>query len=385
MKQLSVVIVNYNVKFFVQLCLDSLSKALDGVDYEVFVVDNASSDGSVEYLSRMFPSVKLIANKDNVGFARANNQAIRQCEGKYILLLNPDTVVTRRAMTGCLDFLEKNKKAGAVTVKMLSGKGLFQKESKRSFPTVASSFYKLSGLSSMFPKSKVFGKYNLLYLSQDEIHPVDVFCGAFIMFRKELVERCGLLDEDYFMYGEDIDFSYRLMKGTGMQNYYLPFPIIHFKGESTKKSSMKYTKAFYGAMLIFYRKHYGSSGLLLSWMIKTGVFFHGIFSFLKENVKSLFSKKGEVENLNNGAYTCVGFSNEERAKFYGFCRRKGIDEKIISFVGTGVSEIDLLPSHSKNYCFSVDGCSFDDIVMLLDSNPGLISAHFYFGESDVMV
>ncbi|MFI5221073.1 MAG: glycosyltransferase [Bacteroidia bacterium] len=254
--KLSVIIVNYNVKYFLEQALHSVRKAIQGIDAEVFVVDNNSVDGSCEMVKRKFPEVILIENKENNGFSKANNQAIRKSKGEYVLLLNPDTVVEEDCFAKTTAFMDYKPDAGAVGVKMIDGKGHFLPESKRGLPTPKVAFYKMFGLAALFPKSKRFGKYHLGYLDKNEIHSVDVLAGAFMMLRRSVLGKIGLLDEDYFMYGEDIDLSYRINQA-GYKNYYFPnTTIIHYKGESTKKTSINYVFIFYRAMITFAKKHY---------------------------------------------------------------------------------------------------------------------------------
>lgn len=268
--RLSIVIVNYNVKYFLEQCLRSVRAAVAGLDAEIFVVDNNSTDGSVDYLQPLFPEVTFIANKDNPGFAKANNQAIRQAKGEYILLLNPDTVVDEESLRTLWFFMDEHPEAGGVGVKMINGNGEFLPESKRSFPTPWVSFCKLFGLSKLFPGSRTFARYSLPYLNPDKQHKVDVLAGAFMFLRHEALDKVGLLDESFFMYGEDIDLSYRIKMG-GYSNYYLPVRLLHYKGESTKHSDIRYIKAFYGAMLIFYKKYYPRSGWIMSGLIRLGL------------------------------------------------------------------------------------------------------------------
>ncbi len=254
--QLSVVIVNYNVKYFLEQALHAVRKACIGIESEIFVVDNHSLDGSCDMVRSIFPEVHVIENKENLGFAKANNQAIRIAKGKYVLLLNPDTVIEEDCFKKVIAFMEANPDAGAVGVRMIDGSGKFLPESKRGLPTPEVAFYKISGLAALFPKSKRFGKYHLGYLKNDEIHEVEVLAGAFMMLRHDVLKEVGLLDEDYFMYGEDIDLSYCISK-VGYKNYYYPdTTIIHYKGESTKKTSVNFVFTFYRAMVIFARKHY---------------------------------------------------------------------------------------------------------------------------------
>ncbi len=257
--KLSVVIVNYNVKYFLEQCLRSVERAALGLELEVFVVDNNSVDGSVEMMQQKFPNIHLIANKDNPGFSKANNQAIKIATGEYILLLNPDTVVEEDTFSKIIRFMDSHPDAGGLGVKMIDGSGKFLPESKRGLPTPAVAFFKIFGLSFLFPKSKTFGKYHLGYLDANGTHEVDVLAGAFMLLRRSVLDRIGLLDEDFFMYGEDIDLSYRIQLA-GFKNYYFPeTQIIHYKGESTKKSSVNYVFVFYNAMIIFARKHFSPS------------------------------------------------------------------------------------------------------------------------------
>lgn len=257
--KLSIVIVNYNVKHFIEQCLHSVYSALKGIEAEVFVVDNNSVDGSVALIKEKFPQVILIENKVNTGFSKANNQAISISKGQYVLLLNPDTVVQEDTFTKTLAFMDAHPDAGGLGVKMVDGKGNFLPESKRGLPTPEVAFYKIFGLSKFFPKSKRFGRYHLTYLDKNKTHSIDVLSGAFMLLREETLAKCGLLDEEYFMYGEDIDLSYRIIL-SGYKNYYFPDTcIIHYKGESTKKSSVNYVLVFYKAMAIFARKHFSQN------------------------------------------------------------------------------------------------------------------------------
>lgn len=271
--KLSVVIVNYNVKFFLEQCLHSVNEAIKGLEAEVFVVDNNSVDGSVEMVAEKFPTVKLIANNDNPGFSKANNQAIRQAAGEYVLLLNPDTVVEHDTFVKSVEFMDAHPDAGGLGIKMVDGKGRFLPESKRGLPTPAVAFYKIFGLSALFPKSKIFGRYHLGYLDREQTHVVDVLAGAYMMLRRETLDKTGLLDEDFFMYGEDIDLSYRITKA-GYKNYYYPGArIIHYKGESTRKSSVNYVFVFYNAMVIFARKHFTQkNAALFSLLINLAIY-----------------------------------------------------------------------------------------------------------------
>lgn len=269
--KLTVVIVNYNVKYFVEQCLKSLRKALRNIESEVIVVDNHSKDGSVEYLKECFPEVKVISSQHNLGFARANNIAINRSLSEYVLLLNPDTVVGERTIEECVTFMDDHKNAGGVGVMMLKSNGEKALESRRGLPTPMTAFYKMCGLCAKHPKNKKFGKYYMGFLPWDEAAQIEVISGAYCMLRRKAIEQVGLLDEDFFMYGEDIDLSYRLLKG-GWENWYLPMPIIHYKGESTQKSSFRYVHVFYEAMLIFFKKHYSAASWWLTIPIKLAIY-----------------------------------------------------------------------------------------------------------------
>jgi GT2 family glycosyltransferase len=291
---LSVIIVNYNVRHFLEQCLHSVHRAIDRLkedqyQAEVIVVDNNSVDGSVGEVRRRFPGVRIIENRENLGFSRANNQALAQCSGRYVLLLNPDTVVEEDTYLLCIDFMDTHPDAGALGVKMIDGKGAFMPESKRSLPTPEVSFYKMFGLSSLFPRSKRFGKYHLGYLDAGRTHIVDVLSGAFMFIRRETLDKTGFMDESCFMYGEDIDLSYRITKA-GYRNYYFPgTTIIHYKGESTRKGSLNYVRIFYQAMIIFASKHFSSrKARTFNFLIRLAIYFRAALSMAKRFASRLY-------------------------------------------------------------------------------------------------
>ncbi len=300
--ELSIIIVNYNVKHFLEQCLHAALKAARGIDAEIFVVDNNSVDGSAQLIREKFNEIHFIENRENVGFSRANNQAIRQAAGKYILLLNPDTVVEEDTFTKVIAFMNEHPEAGGLGVKMIDGKGNFLPESKRGLPTPWVAFYKMFGISRLFPKSRKFGKYHLSYLDENETHEVDVLAGAFMLLRKEALDKVGLLDETFFMYGEDIDLSYRITQG-GYKNFYFPeTTIIHYKGESTKKGSLNYVKVFYNAMIIFARKHFSGGGAtLLSLLIHLAIYFRASLAVIKRAAGKL------ILPLFDGVLVFLGF------------------------------------------------------------------------------
>ncbi len=301
--KLSVIIVNYNVKYFLKQCLSSVygseRSLADGskLDLEVWVVDNDSVDGSVEMVRKDFPQVNVIENHDNVGFAKANNQALVQIgiqnsefgnddlvpqNSDFILLLNPDTVVERDTFVRCVDFFLQHPDCGGLTVKMVDGDGNFLKESKRGFPSPEASFYKISGLTRLFPHSRRFAAYYLGHLSEDEENEIEIMPGAFLMLRREVYEQIGGLDERYFMYGEDIDYSWRI-RLAGWKNHYLPEThIIHYKGESTKKGSMNYVYTFYNAMSIFVKCYFsGGNARLFNALLRMAIWLRATVAWMK--------------------------------------------------------------------------------------------------------
>lgn len=321
MMKISIIIVNYNVEHFLEQCLHSVFTALQHIDGEVWVVDNNSVDGSLAMLERKFPQVKVIANKENVGFARANNQAIRQSSGEYILLLNPDTIVEPDTFSKCISFMDSTPDAGGLGVRMLDGNGKFLPESKRGLPTPAVAFYKIFGLSKLFPKSKKFGAYHLTYLDEFETNAVDILAGAYMLLRKSTLDKVGLLDEDYFMYGEDIDLSYRITLG-GYKNYYFPETrIIHYKGESTKKSSVNYVYVFYHAMQIFAKKHFSiKNARLFNWCINLAIWFRATLALISRFVKAISLPFIDFIAISGGMYVLANYweTNVLEARNSGF-------------------------------------------------------------------
>jgi GT2 family glycosyltransferase len=300
--QLSIIIVNYNVKYFLEHCLLSVIKASKNVHAEIFVVDNNSADGSQQYLSNKFQTVHFYWGNENMGFGKANNYVLPFAKGEYILFLNPDTIVPEDCFTNCISFFQSHKDCGALGVRMIDGAGNFLKESKRSLPTPAAGFFKMIGLAEIFPSSKIFAQYYAGHLPEKIHNKVDVLAGAFMMLSKKAVELTKGFDESFFMYGEDIDLSYRIQKA-GLQNYYLgETTIIHFKGESTQKKSANYIRHFYGAIKRFVNKHYSKQSLkklLMNTVISCGMVF--------AKMKNIFTKK--MKNKNH-PINCIYLGNE---------------------------------------------------------------------------
>jgi len=279
MLDISIIIVNYNVKEFLQNLLNSIAKASRNCQTELIIVDNASDDGSVEFICDKFPEVKLIVNKKNLGFGKANNIGLAQAKGKYILLINPDSIVREDTLDKMIEFFEKTAEAGLAGCKILNPDGTLQLACRRSFPGPWTSFCKVTGLSTLFPKSKIFARYNLTYLDENQTYEVDAISGSFMMIRREVYEKVGGFDDDFFMYGEDLDLCYRIQKA-GYKVYYVHnTQIIHYKGESTKRSNLDETKVFYDAMKLFVKKHLSSS-FLVEFILRSAITFRKFFAFL---------------------------------------------------------------------------------------------------------
>jgi GT2 family glycosyltransferase len=296
--QLSIIIVNYNVKYFLEQCLQSVLLATKNCTAEIFVVDNNSTDGSKQFLEPLFKEVHFIWLPKNIGFAKANNIALAKTSGDYILFLNPDTIVAEDSFEKTIAFLQNNTAIGALGVKMIDGSGQFLKESKRAFPSPSISFFKILGLANLFPKSKLFAKYHMGHLSVNENNEVDVLAGAFMLVPKVVLNVVGSFDEAFFMYGEDVDLSYRIQKA-GYKNYYFAkTTILHFKGESTKKGSLNYVRLFYKAMNLFVHKHYKSgNAAVFTFLINIGIWFRASLATLTSVFK--VDKKTFIKDKDN--------------------------------------------------------------------------------------
>lgn len=341
--KLSVIIVNYNVKYYLDQCISSVLRAFEVMKKasssdssvneevaEIIVVDNHSADGSVDYLEKrypqmLYPMVRFVRSAHNLGFARANNIAIRQSRGEYVLLLNPDTIVGEDALKASVDFMDAHEDAGAVGVRMLGAQGRRAMESRRGLPTPMVSFFKMLGFCNRWPHHRLFGKYYMGYLPWDEPCQIEVVSGAYCMLRRKALDEVGLLDEAFFMYGEDIDLSYRVLKG-GYHNYYLPVDILHYKGESTQKSSFRYVHVFYEAMLIFFRKHYSGMTFLLSLPIKTAIYAKALMALVGMLSERMRKSLGFFAPSAEGAqhYVFVG-SQEMQDACRDIARRLGLD------------------------------------------------------------
>ncbi|MFI3240922.1 MAG: glycosyltransferase family 2 protein [Bacteroidales bacterium] len=369
--KISVVIVNYRVKYFLEQTLQSTLYALSGINSEIIVIDNHSQDDSIPYLRNKFSNttnIQFIENHENIGFARANNQGIKIARGAYTLILNPDTVITREVIATALELMETTPDCGGIGTKMIDGDGVFLPESKRGFPTPWTSFCKIFGLAKLFPKSKTFGKYHLKYLSADETHQVDILAGAFMLIRTPLLQQCGGFDESFFMYGEDIDLSYKLVQA-GYQNYYIPTPIIHYKGESTKKDSFKYVKVFYEAMLIFFHKHYPNYSRVYAIFIYLAIGIRATAAIIKRILVAPFSTLRKVESKNRVWSITSNAKNRDK-----ICKLISAEaEKAITTQTTDI----IIDNESMNY---------DEIVKYISQNQSRNHHfHIYNATSNIII
>lgn len=381
--KLSVIIVNFNVKYFLEQCLFSVRKAAMGMNVEVFVIDNASTDGSREWLERTFTEITFIWNNHNYGFAKANNQALKMAGGDYILFLNPDTILPEDCFQKCIQHLANHPEAGALGVCMLDGSGRFLKESKRGFPTPMAAFFKLTGLSSLFPKSAFFSHYHMGHLDPSVNHETDVLAGAFMMVRKEVLDKTGGFDESFFMYGEDIDLSYRIQEAGYNNLYFADCPIIHFKGESTRKGTLNYVRLFYGAMAIFARKHYGGmSAGIFSFCIHLAIWIRALFSaaghflrYLMKGIARLFpSKLKDAKELiivaNNEGFDRVQHILRKNNVLKNNTQRITTTEDQNNAIGN-LDELSVLVNrlHIHNIIFCENGLSFKEIIRQCQKLP----------------
>lgn len=368
--KLSVIIVNYNVKYYLDQCIRSVLRAfvLMHTPAEIIVVDNHSADGSVDYLEKrypqmLYPMVRFVRSAHNLGFARANNIAIRQSRGEYVLLLNPDTIVGEDALKASVDFMDAHEDAGAVGVRMLGAQGRRAMESRRGLPTPMVSFFKMLGFCNRWPHHRLFGKYYMGYLPWDEPCQIEVVSGAYCMLRRKALDEVGLLDEDFFMYGEDIDLSYRVLKG-GYHNYYLPVDILHYKGESTQKSSFRYVHVFYEAMLIFFRKHYSGMTFLLSLPIKTAIYAKALMALVGMLSERMRKSLGFFAPSAEGAqhYVVVG-SLEMQDACREIARRLGLDAEFHdSEVQEDKSEATWSEKNDNVLVLDADSMSYADML-----------------------
>ena len=391
--QLSIIIVNYNVKYFLEQCLYSVQKACTGIKAEVFVVDNHSADGSREYLSSKFPKVVFKWNMNNDGFGKASNSVLKETKGDYILFLNPDTIVPEDCFEKCLSFFEKNQNCGSLGVHMLDGGGRFLKESKRGFPSPLISLFKMAGLAGLFPSSKIFARYYEGHLPKNKNNEVDVLSGAFMMLSKKAISLTGGFDENFFMYGEDVDLSFRIKKA-GLSNYYLSDTcILHFKGESTQKFSSDYIKHFYGAMELFVKKHYSNKKAMIFFM-KNAIALSKMIAAVKTKITS---KRSNTSNPDIHLNTAVVAGQQKFNECLHLIKhatppiliagRIGID---LNDKDAAIGNIDAIESCIKKneigqLLFCEGEISYKKIIQLTEKLSGKTNFLFHANESNSIV
>ena len=374
--KISVVIVNYNVKYYVGQCIDSVRRALRGIDSEIIVVDNHSRDGSVDYLSKI-EGVRIIESGHNLGFSKANNIAIRQSTAEYVLMLNPDTIVAEDAIRMIIDFADSHPQAGGIGVRMHNDWGTTARESRRGLPSPMTSFYKIIGLSKRLPQHRKYGRYYMGWLPWDSPSRIEVVSGACFLVRRKALDEVGLMDEDYFMYGEDIDLSYRLLK-SGWENWFVPADIIHYKGESTQKTSFNYVHVFYNAMLIFMRKHYSHLSWLIIWPLQIAVYFIALLALMA----TLFDRM--KKSLGFGGRYKIEFpvlylegSNTMKEKCRAIAMRKGL------------CVIDSLDDCKQNIVvrvFDPSDMSYADIIKhMSESANNRVRLGLYHNDKDIII
>jgi len=394
--ELSIIIVSYNVKCFVEQCLYSVLNAVKNIDAEIIVIDNNSTDGSYDYLNFNFTNVKFIWNKKNIGFSKANNIALAQATGKLVLFLNPDTIVAEDCLDKCLSFFKAQKNIGALGIRMIDGTGKYLKESKRGFPTPFTSLYKITGLTALFPNSKRFAKYYLGHLPPNKNHVVDVLSGAFMIVDKNILDITNGFDESFFMYGEDIDLSFRIQKA-GYKNYYFSgSSIIHFKGESTKKNNIRYVILFYGAMNLFVKKHYSVfESLIYRFLINVAVLLKVIadainksFSFLKNTFskKSIKTLQAVLISTEKEYVSLTNILKSVNAKL----KIKGVVEPSSLQITQSLGNIKQLGVIVKQHqidvvIFCINTVSLKEVINIMQSHRMQVNYSFHFVNSDSVV
>jgi GT2 family glycosyltransferase len=369
--KLSIIIINYNVKYFLEHCLLSVIKACKNIDVEILVVDNNSTDGSKEYLEHKFTNVHFFWNRENIGFGKANNFVLPFAKGDYILFLNPDTIVPEDCFINCISFFESHTDCGALGVRMIDGAGNFLKESKRSLPTASAGFFKLVGLAETFPSSKLFAQYYAGHLPEKQNNKVDVLAGAFMMLSKKAIELTKGFDDSFFMYGEDIDLSYRIQK-VGLQNYYLGnTTIIHFKGESTQKKSSNYIEHFYSAIKRFVDKHYSDQIIkkrLMNVVIGSGKLF--------AKAKQIFLRKNTNEKIGD-SLNCIYVGNDAQLENINVITNNS-GNIIIESTNTIENLLSLIEKSKANaVIFSEDTLTNKTIIETIEQLPRKHLAMFY--------
>lgn len=376
--KLTIVIVSYNVKHYLAQCLRSVQRAAQGIDCQVIVVDNHSRDDSVAYIRARFPQVEIIVSNHNNGFSFANNMAIRQSQSEYVLLLNPDTVLSENALSDMLHFMDAHPQAGGAGVHMLNVDGSNANESRRGIPTLWTAFCKMSGLCERFPQSKRFAHYYLSYLPWDEANQIEIISGACFILRREAIEQVGLLDEDFFMYGEDIDLSYRLLKG-GWENWYIPTNILHYKGASTNHTSFRYVHVFYKAMHIFFRKHYHGMSILLSLPISMAIYTKAAICLINNWITTTRKSLGFVMRKQSPIMKYQFLGNEAQQKsFATFAAKHGL-QTYEHTESQGREDSNAIP------VFDATGHSYAEIFQTIQSTHPKLGVGIFYPDAKELI
>ncbi len=374
--QLSIIIVNYNVQCFLEQCIISVIAACKNIEAEIIVVDNNSTDGSNLFFNNRFKAVQFIWLKRNLGFAKANNIGLATARGSTILFLNPDTIVAEDCFEQCLTFFHSKDKAGALGIKMIDGSGFFLKESKRGFPSLFTSFCKLSGLTALFPSSPLFANYYLGHLPENQNHSVAVLSGAFMMVGKKVLDKLGGFDETFFMYAEDIDLSYRIQKAGYLNYYFAESTILHFKGESTKKETLQYINTFYGAMILFVKKHHGLFiGSMYTVVIQAVIAIKSI----RAGANRLFKKSGSKHEKKPTTSKAFVISDTDTFKLI---------QQSTGQLFTAAEKIDslkMLSSKGNTIVLSNPPLSFKDIIQQIEQYKGQQKFFIHAAESSCLV
>ena len=369
MKKLTVVIVSYNVRYYLEQCIVSVQRAAQDIDYEIYVVDNDSRDDTVRYVTKRFrDEVNLVESQHNLGFARANNIAIRQSESEYVLLLNPDTFISEDSLRQVITFMDEHPKAGGVGVKMFNSNATIARESRRGLPTPWVSLQKMMGFSR---------RYYLSDLPWDQPAQIEVMSGAFCMLRRDVLNKIGLLDKDFFMYGEDIDLSYRILKG-GFENWYVPASIVHYKGESTQKSSYRYVHVFYQAMLIFFRKHYSHLSFLVSLPIKLAIYTRAAIALAQTQYWRMRISLGFTSKPQRSPLYCFVGSSEMLEECRLLAERTGLEARFFNDRSQIKEECDIL-------VYDTDTWTFDQVLEDAARHPGAYLIGTYSCKSKVLI
>ena len=369
--KLSIVIVNYNVKYYLEQCLHSVERAAAHIEHEILVVDNASEDGSMEYLKPRFPNVTWIESKENGGFSHANNIGFGRASGEYILMLNPDTIVTRQALEGCVTFMDQHPEAGAAGVKMINKDGTFAMESRRGIVKPWVALCKATGLCRRYPKSRLFGHYYMSYLDTEEINPIEMISGACMFLRRTTLDKVGTLDEQFFMYWEDSDLSYRILK-SGEKNYYLPYTIFHYKGESSVKSRLRYRYWLYSSLATFFKKHFPLYNILFYIPIQIAV---AVLKFRIHHANPiLYGKNWESYEEPPKKFLVFG-SHEACREIKKICTANNLGEthRYIATTEEETPQGHLTIEEIKGYThilYDADSYSYDTMLRLLQQTPG---------------